>query len=70
MALSRELTVNGARVSVQIDDPETPLLYVLRNALALAWAALWLWLVSVRCLHSAHRRQACPLLHNTAVLGC
>ncbi len=35
MALSRELTVNGARVSVQIDDPETPLLYVLRNALQL-----------------------------------
>ena len=35
MASSRQLTVNGQRVSVSIDDPETPLLYVLRDNLEL-----------------------------------
>jgi len=35
MASSRQLTVNGQRVSVSVDDPETPLLYVLRDTLAL-----------------------------------
>jgi nicotinate dehydrogenase subunit A len=35
MASSRQLTVNGQRVSVSVDDPETPLLYVLRDNLEL-----------------------------------
>ena len=29
------LNVNGKRVSVTVDDPDTPLLYVLRNELGL-----------------------------------
>ena len=33
MASPRQLTVNGQRVSVNVDDPETPLLYVLRDQL-------------------------------------
>ncbi len=35
MASPRQLTVNGQRVSVNVDDPETPLLYVLRDSLEL-----------------------------------
>ena len=35
MATSRELTVNNRRVSISFNDPETPLLYVLRNDLQL-----------------------------------
>jgi nicotinate dehydrogenase subunit A len=32
---TRSLTVNGRTVSVAVDDPDTPLLYVLRNELGL-----------------------------------
>lgn len=35
MASSKTLTVNGAKVTVTVDDPDTPLLYVLRNDLGL-----------------------------------
>ena len=35
MAVSKRLTVNGKRVTVRIDDPEMPLLYALRDNLAL-----------------------------------
>ena len=35
MAISKALSVNGRPVTVQIDDPEMPLLYALRDDLAL-----------------------------------
>lgn len=35
MAVSRTLTVNGKKVSINIDDPDMPLLYALRDNLAL-----------------------------------
>src|SRR5262245_43456033 len=35
MAVSKALNVNGRQVSIQIDDPEMPLLYALRDNLAL-----------------------------------
>ncbi len=35
MALSKALSVNGERVSITIDDPDMPLLYALRDDLAL-----------------------------------
>ncbi|BBK30994.1 nicotinate dehydrogenase subunit A [Stella humosa] len=35
MAVSRSLDVNGRVVSIEIDDPEMPLLYALRDNLAL-----------------------------------
>jgi len=35
MAISKKLTVNGKRVTVKVDDPEMPLLYALRDNLAL-----------------------------------
>jgi nicotinate dehydrogenase subunit A len=35
MAVSTRLTVNGRRVSIKIDDPDMPLLYALRDNLAL-----------------------------------
>ncbi len=35
MAVSKSLTVNGRKVSVRIDDPDMPLLYALRDNLAL-----------------------------------
>jgi nicotinate dehydrogenase subunit A len=35
MALSKSLSVNGEPVSIAIDDPEMPLLYALRDNLAL-----------------------------------
>ena len=35
MAVSKRLTVNGKRVTVTIDDPDMPLLYALRDNLAL-----------------------------------
>ena len=35
MATSKSLTVNGKRVTVQVDDPDMPLLYALRDNLAL-----------------------------------
>ena len=35
MATSKRLNVNGKRVSISIDDPEMPLLYALRDNLAL-----------------------------------
>jgi nicotinate dehydrogenase subunit A len=35
MAVSKALNVNGKRVSIEIDDPEMPLLYALRDNLAL-----------------------------------
>jgi nicotinate dehydrogenase subunit A len=35
MGHSRRLTVNGASVTISFDDPETPLLYLLRNDLGL-----------------------------------
>ena len=31
MAISKSLNVNGKRVTIQIDDPEMPLLYALRR---------------------------------------
>ncbi len=35
MAISRTLNVNSARVTASVDDPDTPLLYVLRDNLGL-----------------------------------
>jgi nicotinate dehydrogenase subunit A len=35
MAISKQLNVNGKRVTIKIDDPEMPLLYALRDNLAL-----------------------------------
>ena len=35
MAISKKLNVNGKRVTIKIDDPEMPLLYALRDNLAL-----------------------------------
>jgi nicotinate dehydrogenase subunit A len=35
MAISKTLDVNGKRTAIKIDDPEMPLLYVLRNNLGL-----------------------------------
>ena len=35
MATSKALTVNGRRVTVEVDDPDMPLLYALRDNLAL-----------------------------------
>jgi nicotinate dehydrogenase subunit A len=35
MAVSRSLTVNGKKVSLRVDDPDMPLLYALRDNLAL-----------------------------------
>ena len=35
MAVSKQLTVNGRRVTISIDDPDMPLLYALRDNLAL-----------------------------------
>ena len=35
MAISKTLDVNGARVTTSFDDPEMPLLYLLRNNLGL-----------------------------------
>jgi nicotinate dehydrogenase subunit A len=35
MAISKKLNVNGKRVTLRIDDPEMPLLYALRDNLAL-----------------------------------
>src|SRR5437762_1126860 len=35
MAISKKLNVNGKGVTVKIDDPEMPLLYALRDNLAL-----------------------------------
>lgn len=35
MAVSKSLNVNGRQVSIQIDDPNMPLLYALRDNLAL-----------------------------------
>ncbi len=35
MAISRTLNVNSARVTANVDDPDTPLLYVLRDNLGL-----------------------------------
>ena len=35
MAKTKTLTVNGKRVSIEYDDPEMPLLYVLRDNLSL-----------------------------------
>ena len=56
MALSRELTVNGARVSVQIDDPDTPLLYVCAthsSCMGRASAVAFLSAVPARCTSTA-----------------
>jgi nicotinate dehydrogenase subunit A len=35
MAISKSLNVNGKRVTIKIDDPDMPLLYALRDNLAL-----------------------------------
>lgn len=35
MTISKSLTVNGKKVSVRVDDPDMPLLYVLRDNLTL-----------------------------------
>jgi nicotinate dehydrogenase subunit A len=35
MAVSKSLTVNGKKVSLRVDDPDMPLLYALRDNLAL-----------------------------------
>jgi nicotinate dehydrogenase subunit A len=35
MAVSKSLTVNGKKVSIRVDDPDMPLLYALRDNLAL-----------------------------------
>jgi nicotinate dehydrogenase subunit A len=35
MAVTKRLTVNGKRVTLKVDDPEMPLLYALRDNLAL-----------------------------------
>ena len=41
------------------------LLYVLRNAAALTWAALWLWLVSVRRLAQCTSTASLPISDTT-----
>ena len=35
MAVTKKLTVNGKKVTIKVDDPEMPLLYALRDNLAL-----------------------------------
>ena len=70
MALSRELTVNGARVSVQIDDPDTPLLYVLRNALQLHGPRFGCGLSQCGACTVHVDGKPDPILRDTAVLGC
>ena len=61
MAIS--LKVNGVSRSVTA-EPDTPLLYVLRNDLELNGAKIWLRTGPVRHLHRADRRQGRALLRH------
>ena len=65
----KSLTVNGKRVTVRFDDPEMPLLYALRNNLALHGPRFGCGLGAMRRLHGARRRQGCALLRHAAVVG-
>ena len=56
-----EITVNGQAHTVQA-DPETPLLYVLRNELNLNAAKFGCGLVAMRRVHRPRRRRTGPLL--------
>jgi hypothetical protein len=47
------LSVNGKLVSVAVDDPDTPLLDVLKRAWP-AWSAIWLRPGPVRRLHGPY----------------
>ena len=53
----RSLTVNGKRVPVTYNDPQTPLLYVLRNELGLTWFPHVLLRVGRAPLTAASRRR-------------
>ena len=41
MAVSKSLDVNGKSVTITVDDPEMPLLYALRDNLALEGSLGW-----------------------------
>ena len=60
------LRVNGTARRVEVDDPDTPLLYVLRNDLDLTGTRVRVRARAVRGLHGAGRRPRDPIV-NTAV---
>ena len=57
-----EITVNGKVTPVDV-DPDTPLLWVLRDTLQLWHGALW-------CLHGASGWSADTILRDASVSGC
>ena len=62
MAQRKSLNVNGKPVQITIDDPEMPLLYALRDNLALHGPRFGCGLGAMRRLHRARRRQGGALL--------
>ena len=55
MAISKTLNVNGERITTAVDDPDMPLLYLLRGNLGLHGPRFGCGLASVRRVHRARR---------------
>ena len=69
MAHAVALNVNGRAVTVSVDDPDTPLLYVLRNDLELHGPRFGCGLGAVRRLHGACGRRGGALLHHAGLVS-
>ena len=67
MAQRKSLNVNGKSVRITIDDPEMPLLYALRDNLALKGPRFGCGLGAMRRLHGACRWQGGALLRDAAL---
>jgi hypothetical protein len=52
------LRINGRSVVVELDDDDTPLLYVLRDELGLKNPSLRLWAGPERGVHRPYRRRS------------
>ena len=68
MATAVQLRVNDKTWTIT-SPPETPLLYVVTDELALQGTALWLWTWSVRVLLGPRRWRRNPVVHHADIEG-
>ena len=62
------LTVNGQSRTLDI-DPDTPLLWAIRETLGLTGTKFGCGIAAVRRVHGARQRQGRTLVHHAGVVG-
>ena len=73
MAVTKTIRVNGKSVSATVDDPATPLLYILRNDAGLHGPRFGCRTRPVQRLHRPRERRAGSVVHPRAFFdwdGC